>query len=134
MLPGGIGESALWGINIGLSLLIITLLFMAMYKLLPDARIAWSDVWRGALVTAVLFVLGKFLLGFYISHSDPGSAYGAAGSLAVLLVWVYYSAMIFFLGAEFTQAYAERRGSGIQPDEGAVRVVEETRKMPGNNT
>lgn len=133
MLPGGLGGSALWAINLALSLLVITLLFMAMYKLLPDAQIAWSDVWRGALATAVLFVLGKFLLGFYISQSEPGSAYGAAGSLAVLLVWVYYSAMIFFLGAEFTQAYAERRGGGIEPDEDAVRVVEETRKVPGDD-
>jgi membrane protein len=129
-LPTGLGEAALWAINLTLSLLVITLLFMAMYKWLPDAEIAWSDVWRGALATAALFVLGKFLLGFYISRSDPGSAYGAAGSLAVLLVWVYYSAMIFFLGAEFTQVYADRRGSGIQPDDDAVRVVEETRRTP----
>lgn len=133
MLPGGLGESALWAINIALSLLVITLLFMATFKLLPDAQIAWRDVWHGALVTAALFVLGKFLLGFYISQSEPGSAYGAAGSLAVLLVWVYYSAMIFFLGAEFTQAWAERRGSGIQPDEDAVRVVKETREVAADD-
>jgi membrane protein len=129
-VPGGLGQPALWAINLGLSLGVITVLFMAMYKLLPDAEIAWRDVWRGALVTAALFVVGKFLLSFYISQSDPGSAYGAAGSLAIILVWVYYSAMIFFLGAEFTQAYAERRGSGIRPDDGAVRVVEETREAP----
>lgn len=128
LLPAGLGAAALWAIDLGLSLLVITVLFMAMYKLLPDAKIAWRDVWHGALATAVLFVLGKFLLGFYVSQSDPGSAYGAAGSLAVILVWVYYSAMIFFLGAEFTQAYAERRGTGIEPDDDAVRVVEETRR------
>lgn len=130
LLPAGLGAAALWAINLTLSLLVITFLFMAMYKWLPDAEIAWSDVWRGALATATLFVLGKFLLGFYISRSDPGSAYGAAGSLAILLVWVYYSAMIFFLGAEFTQVYANRHGSGIQPDDDAVRVVEETRRVP----
>ena len=129
VLGGGIGEVALWVINLGLSLVVITGLFMAMYKVLPDAEVAWGDVWRGALFTAVLFVLGKFLLGFYLSQSSPGSAFGAAGSLAVLLVWIYYSAMIFFLGAEFTQVYADRRGSGIQPDDDAVRVVERTERV-----
>ena len=119
-LPGGIGAGALWFINLALSLLVITLLFMAMYKILPDAVVAWSDVWKGALATAALFVLGKFLLGFYIARSDPGSAFGAAGSLAIILVWIYYSAMIFFLGAEFTQVYAQRKGSGIVPDDDAV--------------
>ena len=133
LLPGGLGAGALWAFNIGLSLLVITLLFMAMFKVLPDAKIAWSDVWRGALVTAALFVLGKFLLGFYISRSDPGSAFGAAGSLAVILVWIYYSAMIFLLGAEFTQVYANRRGGGIQPDDDAVRVVEEVRREPARS-
>ena len=121
-LPGGLGEASLWAINLGLSLLVITLLFMTMYKVLPDAEVAWSDVWHGALATAVLFVVGKFLLAWYLGRSDPGSAYGAAGSLAVLLVWIYYSAMIFLFGAEFTQAYARRRGSGIQPDEDARRT------------
>lgn len=114
MLPMGIGDAALWAIDAALSLGIITLLFMAIFKVLPDADVSWSDVWRGSLVTAVLFVLGKFLLGFYIGRSDPGSAFGAAGSLAVILVWIYYSAIIFFLGAEFTQVYAERRGSGLR--------------------
>ena len=122
-LPGGIGPALLWVINIALSLLVITFLFMAMYKILPDAEVAWSDVWHGALATAALFVLGKFLLGFYFSRSDPGSAFGAAGSLALILVWVYYSAMIFFFGVELTQAYAKRRGHGIRPDEDAVRVT-----------
>ena len=130
-LPGGIGSSVLWAVNLGLSLLVITALFAAMYKVLPDAEIQWGDVWHGALATAALFVLGKFLLGLYIAKTDPGSAFGAAGSLAVILVWVYYSAMIFFLGAEFTQVYAERRGSGIQPDDDAVRVVEEKRRVDG---
>lgn len=126
LLPGALGSAALWAINLGLSLLVITALFAAIFKILPDAEVAWGDVWRGALVTAVLFVLGKFLLSLYIGQSDPGSAYGAAGSLAIILIWIFYSALILFLGAEFTQVYARRRGGGIQPDEDAVRVVEKT--------
>lgn len=122
-LPGSVSQDVLWAVDLGLSLLVFTLLFMAMYRVLPDAEIASGDVWHGALVTAGLFVAGEFLLGFYIGRADPGSAYGAAGSLAVLLVWVYYSAMIFLFGAEFTQAYADRRGSGIRPDDDAVRVA-----------
>ena len=119
-LPAGLGGAALWAFDLGLSLLVITFLFMAMFRVLPDAEIGWGDVWHGALATAILFVLGKFLLGIYLSASQPGSAFGAAGSLAVMLVWIYYSAMIFFLGAEFTQVYAERRGGGIRPEDEAV--------------
>ncbi|MBW3552697.1 MAG: YihY/virulence factor BrkB family protein [Gemmatimonadetes bacterium] len=130
LLPGGLGEAALWAIDLGLSVVVITALFATMFKVLPDAKIAWSDVWQGALATALLFVLGKFLLSLYISRSDPGSAYGAAGSLAIILVWVYYSAMIFFLGAEFTQVYARQRGGGIQPDDDAVRVIKRTERQP----
>lgn len=129
LLPGGVDTAALWAVDLGLSLLVVTALFAAMFKVLPDARVAWHDVWRGALVTAALFVAGKFLLGVYIGRTDPGSAFGAAGSLAILLVWIYYSALILFLGAEFTQVYAERRGGGIRPDEDAVRVVRETRPL-----
>lgn len=112
-------------INNVVSLVVITLLFAAIFKVLPDARIAWRDVWVGAFVTAVLFTIGKFALGMYLSRSNPGDAFGAAGSLAVLLVWIYYASMIVLFGAEFTQTWAERRGSGITPEEGAVRVVEE---------
>lgn len=122
LLPGEVGEAALWAFDLGLSLVLITALFATMFKVLPDVKIAWRDVWFGALVTAILFVLGKFLLGFYVSRSDPGSAFGAAGSLAVILVWVYYSAMIFFLGAEFTQVWARHLGRRIHPDDDAVRV------------
>jgi membrane protein len=114
LLPETLGSAAVWGMDLGLSVLVVTLLFMAMYRILPDAEIAWKDVWRGALVTAGLFVVGKALLGFYMGRSEPGSAFGAAGSLAVILIWIYYSANIFFLGAEFTQAYAERQGRGIR--------------------
>jgi membrane protein len=115
-LPAGIGSATLALVDIVLSLGVITILFMTIYKVLPDAEIAWRDVSVGAFATAVLFVIGKFLLGFYIGHSNPGSAFGAAGSLAVILVWIYYSAMVFFLGAEFTQSWADRRGQGIRPD------------------
>jgi membrane protein len=83
------------------------------FKLLPDAQIAWGDVWIGALLTAVLFTLGKFAIGLYLGYSSMASTYGAAGSLAVLLIGVYYSAQVFFFGAELTQVYANRFGSRL---------------------
>jgi membrane protein len=92
---------------------IITLLFAAIYKVLPDANIAWNDVWIGAAMTSLLFVVGKILIGLYLGHSTVASSYGAAGSLVVLLLWIYYSAQILFFGAEFTQVYANRYGSHI---------------------
>jgi membrane protein len=91
--------------------LAVTLLFAMMFKLLPDTRVAWRDVWVGAVLTAVLFTVGKLLIGLYLGKSAVGSAYGAAGSLVVLLVWIYYSAQILFFGAELTHAIAERRGT-----------------------
>jgi membrane protein len=108
---------------------VITLLFAAIFKVLPDARVAWRDVWVGAAFTAVLFVIGKYLIGLYLGHSNPGEAFGAAGSLAVMFIWVYYSSMILLFGAEFTQVWAKRHGSGIAPDRGAVRVLEERRPL-----
>jgi len=119
--------------NIVVSLALFTVLFAAVYKVLPDARIAWADVWVGAAVTAGLFTLGKFLIGLYLGTSSVGSPYGAAGSLAVLLVWIYYSAQVIFLGAEFTQAYACRYGSCIQPEKGGTvkaRSGQTNRKQP----
>lgn len=101
--------------NIGVSLAVIFLMFAMIFKVLPDVDIAWSDVWVGALVTALLFVAGKYLIGLYLGSSSLSSTYGAAASLVVLLLWVYYSAQIVFLGAEFTQVYANRFGSGIKP-------------------
>ena len=83
------------------------------FKVVPDAEIDWHDVWLGAVVTALLFTLGKYLIGIYLSNAGVGSTYGAAGSLVVLLLWIYYSAQIFFFGAEFTQVYANRFGSKI---------------------
>jgi membrane protein len=99
-----------------------TLLFAMLFKFLPDVKLGWSDVWRGALATAVLFTAGKFALGAYIGRAAVGSAYGAAGSLAIVLIWVYYSAQILLFGAELTQVYARQRGSwaraaaGLEPD------------------
>lgn len=128
-LPAGISAPLLQLLNVGLSFGVVTVLFAAIFKILPDAAIAWRDVWVGATVTALLFVLGRFLLGLYLGRSDPGEAFGAAGALALVLVWVYYSSMIVLLGAEFTQSWAERRGRGILPEKGAVRVVRETRRV-----
>lgn len=103
-----------------LSVGIITLLFAAMYKFLPDAKIEWKDVWIGALFTAILFVIAKFLLGLYFGNTDPGSAYGAAGSMILIMLWVTYAGMILLFGAEFTQVYANQYGHKVQPAKGAV--------------
>jgi len=108
--------------NVVSSFLVIAVLFAMIYKFLPDVVISWKDVWIGAAVTAVLFTAGKYLIGIYLGRTATTSAFGAAGSLVVLLFWVYYSALISFLGAEFTQVYARRYGPGIQPQEHAVRV------------
>jgi membrane protein len=91
----------------------ITLLFAVIYKFVPDVRIAWSDVWIGAAATSLLFSVGKFLIGFYLGHSTVASIYGAAGSLVTLLLWIYYSSLMFFFGAELTQVYATRYGSKV---------------------
>ncbi|MGI8745192.1 MAG: YihY/virulence factor BrkB family protein [Bryobacteraceae bacterium] len=99
------------GFNVVLSLIVITLLFALIYRVVPSTRIHWGDVWVGAFVTAVLFTMGKYLIGLYLGKASVGSAYGAAGSLVALLVWVYYSAQIFLFGAEFTHVYAKTQGS-----------------------
>ncbi len=104
------GWEGLWHlINVGVSLGIITFLFAMIYKVLPDTHVEWRDVWLGALVTAILFSLGKLGIGIYLGKTSIASSYGAAGSVAILLIWVYYSAQILFLGAEFTQVYASYR-------------------------
>lgn len=112
------------------SLAIIALLFTLMFKYLPDALVEWGDARVGGIATALLFEIGRFLLGFYFGRSDPGSAFGAAGSLALILVWIYYSGIIVLLGAEFTQAWAEQHGRFIEPKEGAVRVIEARQQLP----
>ena len=101
------------------SLLVLTFVFALFYKYVPDAAIGWRDVWLGGLLTAVLFTLGKTAIGVYLGQASVGSAYGAAGSMVVLLVWVYYSALIMFFGAEFTQAWATRHG-GVAPQPHAI--------------
>lgn len=118
LIPGA-SEAVLTVLNFVISFVVITGLFATMFKVLPDAKIAWRDVWVGAVVTAGLFVVGKFALGFYLGRSNPGEAFGAAGSLALVLVWIYYSSMIVLVGAEFTQAWAVERGGGITPEKGA---------------
>jgi membrane protein len=97
------------------SIFLVTLLFALIYKVLPDVEIVWTDVWIGSIITAILFTLGKFLFGMYLGRSSITSAYGAASSLAIILMWVYYSAQIFFIGAELTQVYANRYGSRVKP-------------------
>jgi len=101
------------------SFVLITLLFAVIYKYVPDVRIAWGDVWIGASATSLLFSLGKFFIGYYLGHSTVASIYGAAGSLVTLLLWVYYSSLMFFFGAELTQVYATRYGSKVTPAENA---------------
>jgi membrane protein len=115
---------ALGLLDFAVSMAVITLLFAAIYKVLPDVEIEWREVWVGAAMTALLFVLGKLAIGLYLGRSGVASSYGAAGSLVVLLVWIFYSSQLVFFGAEFTQVWARRRGKRIQPSEWAVRVEE----------
>ncbi len=102
-------------VNVLLDLAVVTGLFAFIFRYIPDTEVAWKDVWWGAALTAVLFAAGKFAIGLYLGNSSIASSYGAAGSLAVILIWVYYSAQILFFGAEFTQAYAYRCGSRSGP-------------------
>jgi membrane protein len=126
------GETAFLAhaLDLSISFLFVTVLFAMIYKFLPDARIEWRDVWIGAALTSLLFTIGKILIGFYLGSSGVTSAYGAAGSLITVLLWVYYSSLIFFLGAEFTQVYATQYGSGVVPAENAepIAVAQETEK------
>ena len=110
-------------INFVISLGIGTVLFAIIYKVLPDAEIAWRDVWIGAGVTSFLFTIGQLLIGLYVGYSGAASAYGAAGSLVILLLWVFYSAQILFFGAEFTQVYANRFGQHVRPSGEATLIV-----------
>ena len=113
------------------TVLVVGVLFGAMFKFLPDAHIAWKDVIFGGLVTALLFWLGKFGLGIYLGRANFADSFGAgAASLALVFVWVYYTSLIFLFGAELTQQWADRRGSGITPEEGAVRVVKTIERRP----
>jgi membrane protein len=121
-LPGG---ATLWhAVTFLVSLGVATFTFVLVFKFLPDVKIAWRDVWVGALVTAALFTLGKFLIGLYMGRAAVASTYGAAGSVMVLLLWVYYSSQILFFGAELTQVYARMYGSRIVPKENARAVTD----------
>jgi len=107
----------LWLVNFILSLTILAVLFALMFKFFPDAKIKWRHVWIGALVTALLFEIGKFSLGLYFGKANPGTGYGAAGSVILILLWVSYSSMIVFYGAEFTRAYADMYSGKVPPTE-----------------
>jgi len=110
------------GVNFIISFAFIAFIFGLMFKVMPDAKIKWKDVWFGSLVTAGLFTLGKYLIGLYLGNSSFNSAYGAAGSLVIILVWVYYSTVIFLFGAELTYVYARESGSEIEPYSNAVKI------------
>jgi membrane protein len=116
------GVAVLWeALNVVVSLGVITLLFAMVYKVLPDRKLAWGDVWIGAFVTAGLFTIGKLLIGLYLGTTSVASTYGAAGSVIVILVWVYYSAQIILLGAEFTREYVDTFGRRPPPEEFATK-------------
>ena len=121
VLPGGIVIAL--AIYLIFDFAVVVLLFAMIFKFLPDVTIQWRDVWIGAVITAILFGIGKWLLGFYLGSGAAGSAYGAASSLITLLLWVYYSSQILLFGAEFTQVYAVQAGRVLRPSEYAVRVA-----------
>ncbi len=121
----------MWILAFVVSTSVYAVLFAMLFKWLPDVKMAWKDVWLGAAITALLFALGKLGIGFYLGRGTVGSSFGAAGALAILLIWVYYSANILFLGAEITQVYAKRYGADIVPDEDAVPVTQEARARQG---
>lgn len=129
---GSLSSGIIWSaINIIISFSVITLLFALIFKYLPDVKIVWNDVLIGAIITALLFTGGKYLIGLYLGKSTFSSAYGAAGSLVVLLFWIYYSAQIVFMGAEFTQIYARHYGSRVTPSDYAEFVTEEALAQQG---
>lgn len=120
------GSALIWQtLEIVIALGIFTLIFAVIFKVIPDVKVEWRDVWVGAAVTAVLFTIGRTLLGLYLGTGAGSSVYGAAGSLMVLLLWIFYSAQILFFGAEFTQVYSKVRGQAIAPDDDAVPLPEE---------
>ncbi|MCW5978380.1 MAG: YihY/virulence factor BrkB family protein [Bryobacteraceae bacterium] len=123
LLPAGLSEGVLRLLNSAFSFMVFALLFAAIFKWLPDAVIRWRDVWAGAAGTALLFVIGKMAIGLYLGRSNPGEAFGAAGALAIIMLWVYYTSIVLLLGAEFTQVWARSYGSRIRPEPSAVRVI-----------
>lgn len=129
LLPAPAGT--LEAVNFVVSFAVVTGSFALIFKLLPDVKIAWWDVWLGAAVTALFFTIGKLLIGLYLGRSAVASAYGAAGSLVVIVIWVYYSAQILLFGAEFTKVWTKRRGSGFVPEKTAELVTREARAEQG---
>ena len=113
-------------LNFIISFGVVMLLFTLLFKILPDVKIQWKHLWWGSILTAFLFILGKTAIGFYLSKTNPGSAYGAAGSIVLILLWVSYSSMIFFYGAEFTRAYADYFTGKVSPTEVAVKITDKT--------
>jgi len=131
---GGVLPVPAWlleAVNAVFSTVVIALMFAMIFKLLPDVTIAWRNVWLGAAVTALLFTAGKSLIGLYLGRTAVGSAYGAAGSLVVILIWIYYSAQILFFGAEFTKVYTRRTGARVVPEETAVPMTDDARAKQG---
>lgn len=124
LLPAGLSTNVLRVLDFSVSFVVISLLFTLLFSYVPDAVVRWRDALVGGALTGLLFIAGKGAIGLYIGSSDPGNVYGAAGSLAVALLWLYYNAIILFLGAEFTQVWATRRGAPIIPEAGAVRVIQ----------
>jgi len=121
----------LYGMNLVIVFAVITLLFTVMFKILPDAKIRWKDSMVGAAFTAVLFIIGKFLIGFYIGNSKLGATYGTAASIVVILLWVYYTSIILYFGAEYTKIHSREIGKGIAPDEQAVYIIKtESKEIP----
>jgi membrane protein len=120
VLPAGVSQTSLWLIDLGVSLALLAGVLALIFKFLPDALVTWREALVGGAITAVLFSVGKLLIGLYLGQSDVGSAFGAAGALAVILVWVYYASTILLLGAEITQAWACLSGRAIRPARGAV--------------
>jgi len=118
------------GVNNCLMFVLISLLFGIIFKVLPDARIKWKDVMVGAVTTAVLFMIGKFCIGFYLGHSNMGNIYGTAGSIIIVMLWVYYSAVILYFGAEFTKVYAKHYGGEIVPNDYAVWIKTKEIELP----
>jgi len=127
-------EFVLQILHLIISLGLITLLFAMIFKFIPDIEIRWRNVWLGAAITAILFTIGKTLIGIYLGKAEVGSTFGAAGSLAVLMIWIYYSSQILFLGAEFTQVFTKRSGVRPPPDENALKVKRSKQVLSAGST
>ena len=122
------------GADMMAGLALVTVLFALLFKVLPDVRVRWREVWLGAFVTAVLFTIGRFLIALYLGHSTIASTYGAAGSLVALLIWIYYSSAILFYGAEYIRAHRMNRGLSVEPKATAVLVrYEIVKATPGKS-